>query len=254
MLVLGIAYRACRVVYLVLAKQLFKNLRSLDEVVATAGHASASIETCKGQNHLDLDRTDFGAASGAAVQILRTLLVGTDLGYNTGPPGHPSQSFRRLPTRLLYKRLLQLPNLLLEILHLLPAIQGPPVVRPQTRHQTLLRLLHFRTRFLQLLARFELFSQVHDLFLHAVVRAFGRWLGGGWGERRGFVLVEGRAEVVCERVGIAGGLGGGLAFFGRVRGEGRGQVRELVGLVVAYSLEFAVDSLLDLEVEVFGSC
>lgn len=150
------------------------------------------------------------------------LLVGTDLGYNTDHPGHPSLHLHRLPTRLLYKRFLQLADLLLEILHLLPAVQGPPVVRPQTSHQALLRLLHLRTRFLQLLARIELLSQVHDFFLYAVVRTLGRGLRGGRGERRGFVLVEGRAEVVCEGVGVADVLGGGLAFFWRVRGEGSG--------------------------------
>jgi hypothetical protein len=120
------------------------------------------------------------------------VLVGTDLEYSTHLT--PSGAFPgRSSTRFLNECLLQLAHLLFEGLHLLPAIQRSSIVRPQTCHQVLLRLLHLWADLVQLLSRIELLPEVHDLLLHAVVCSIGLALGirsvaGG----SAVVLVEGR--------------------------------------------------------------
>lgn len=77
------------------------------------------------------------------------------------------------PSNLLHKLLLQLANLHLELLNLLPAVQRSAVMSAETLHYTFLRLLYFRTRLLHLLPCVQLLSQVHNLFLHAITASAG---------------------------------------------------------------------------------
>jgi hypothetical protein len=70
------------------------------------------------------------------------------------------------------KLLLQLGNLSLELLNLLPTIQRPTIIQPQTLHQPLLGL--FQTRIslvLNTLATLELAAQLGDFLGHGVVAA-----------------------------------------------------------------------------------
>lgn len=160
----------------------------------------------------------------------------------------------RLTASILHKGLLQLADLGLELLNLLPAVQRPAVVLPQTVPDVLTRLLQLRRGLLQLLAGLELGLQVHDFFLHAVVAAAGVRFGrGGGGLAGAVVLVEGRGEVSGECVRVASGLlfgdGVGLDF----GGEGCGEVGELLGAGVADARELVVDAGLDLELDVLGA-
>lgn len=69
------------------------------------------------------------------------------------------------------KLLLQLSNLSLESLNLLPTIQRSAIVHPQTLHKTLLGFLNRRIGLLEILAALELAAQFGDFFGYAVVAA-----------------------------------------------------------------------------------
>lgn len=118
-----------------------------------------------------------------------------------------NQTFLPLSPSPLDKGLLHLGDLGLELLNLLPAVQRPAVVLPQAVLHILARLLHFGRGLLDLLARLELGLEVHDLLRHTGVATAGVGSGcGGGGLAGAVVLVEGRAEVIEEAVGVARGL------------------------------------------------
>ena len=167
-----------------------------------------------------------------------------------------------LPPNLLNKPPFQPPNLPLKLLNLLPAIQRPTVVDPQTLHHTLLGLLDLRRSLLGPLALLEFSLEIHDFARDAGVAAAGvergvEGVGGGGCERSGaaVVLVEGGAEVVGEAGGVFGGLGGdvrggvgeGGVVCGGGGGERGGQLLELLRLRVPDPLQFGVYAVLDFE-------
>jgi hypothetical protein len=165
-----------------------------------------------------------------------------------------TQSPSSSTTSPLYKSLLHLPNLSLELLNLLPAVQRPTVILPQARTHILTRLLDRRRDLLQLLARLKLGLQVHDLLLHAGVAASGvRFRRGSGGLAGAVVLIEGRGQVGGESVRIACGLLLGHGVGLDVGSKGRGEVGELFGAGVADARELVVDAGLDLELEVLGT-
>ena len=76
-----------------------------------------------------------------------------------------------LPHSPLNKAALHPRNLLLELLDLLPAIQRPTIIHPQTTNQVLFRLLNTLIRLLDLFPLFEFRLQRFDLFAYAVAAA-----------------------------------------------------------------------------------
>ena len=94
---------------------------------------------------------------------------------------HPPSSLHDTysPNNLLHKPTLQSPHLPLKRLDLLPAIQRPSIINPQTPHEPILRLLHARILLDELLARIQLLLQALDLLQHAFAAERVRFRGGG---------------------------------------------------------------------------
>lgn len=128
---------------------------------------------------------------------------------------------------LLDELFLQAADLLLEGLDLLPAVQRPSVVCPQTRHDGLLRLAHLGIHLLQLLPAGQLGSELLDLLGHAVpahVLLPLLLIEGRFGGRRIRDLVDQR-----RLAGLVGLAGEGFAEFGKVLRLLLAQLLELGG-------------------------
>jgi hypothetical protein len=150
----------------------------------------------------------------------------------TAPQGHSSDG-------LLHKVLLQPSNLLLESLDLLPAVQRPPVVLPQARDNSLLRLCDVLVGLLELLPLFQLRLQLLDLLCDAVPAHVLLSL----------LLCECRAAG-CGILDLLDERGSVVGLWGLV-GEGLAELGKVLGFLVAHFLELGGQAFLVLEFLLF---
>ena len=84
--------------------------------------------------------------------------------------GHEVAISLNLPDNPINESLLQLRNFLLEPLHLLPAIQWPPIIQPQAPNHFISRLLQAFRKFHQLPAAVKFTSELFNLGRNRVPR------------------------------------------------------------------------------------